>query len=298
MPVPDVLLEILADPADKAPLVWNEAAALFYSPTSGRAYRLNRGVPVLIAEEAVAMTAANVGAIDDRGYVAPAAAEARQRSQFEGLAAWYDRIMSDPEDRGGLLASATRELVELIGSGTGAALDVGCGTGLLAGELRRLGYTPVGVDLSEDQLRVAAERLAVVQGNAVALPFRSGSIGIAYSSFISSAWERQAESVAEVFRVLRSGGRYVDVGVHPCFNGGYADPKQDGTIVQKPGYRESGFRDPRAFTGTVRSRVGAWHRPLAAVVGAFLDAGFRLEKLIEGGPDPLPTVLGISAVKP
>jgi len=299
------LLEVIADPYDKLPLLWNAGDKLLYNPRLRHAYPWTDGFPVLIAGEALAVDEATharlIGGVSGssaHGSGGKVPASNRPVSQFEGLAAWYDKVMKDLDDRGALLGAAVDELARLAGPGTGVALDVGCGTGIVAAVLTKLGYQPIGVDLAADQLKVAVDRLPVVQGNAAELPFVTASLRFAYSTFTSSAWEHQAASVQEVFRVLKPGGRYIDVGVHPCFNGGYATQQDDGSIIQKPGYPVSGFRDLSNFTGTVRGRVGAWHRPLADVVNAFLDAGFHIEKIIEGGNAKIPTILGISTVKP
>jgi SAM-dependent methyltransferase len=268
---------------------------------------LDDGFPVLLAGEAVLVDDATHHRLNadtssdntsDFSSQPQALSSARPVSQFEGLAGWYDQVMRNPGDRGTLLDTAVAELVKLAGRGSGVALDVGCGTGIVASVFAGLGYQPIGVDLAADQLKLAAGRLPVVQGNAAELPFLSDAIPLAYSTFTSSAWEHQAASVKEVFRVLRPGGRYIDVGVHPCFNGGYADHQADGSVVQKPGYLQSGFRDLSNFKGTIRSRVGAWHRPLADVINAFLEAGFHIEKIVEGGQEALPSIIGISAIKP
>jgi len=61
-------------------------------------------------------------------------------------------------------------LRDLLGPGRGPCLELGCGTGAHAERIRRLGRTPLGVDLSAGMLRHAAARLPVVLGDATALP--------------------------------------------------------------------------------------------------------------------------------
>ncbi len=215
-------------------------------------------------------------------------------ARYDGLAGWYDEVMQDPSNRGPLAASAYELLSHLLGPGSGLILDIGCGTGLASLRVRELGYQPVGVDLSADQLRVAAQRLPVFQGDAARLPLASGSLAAAYSTFVSSDLDDFAGAVAEAFRILRPGGRYVSVCVHPAFNGGYAEARDDGAIIVHPGYLRAGYRSAREFGSTIRSHVGAWHRPLAEVVNTFLGAGFQLESLAETGPEPVPALLGIA----
>jgi len=220
------------------------------------------------------------------------------KPRYDGLAEWYDEVMRDPGDRGLLARSAYETLADLLGTGRGAALDIGCGTGLAAERVRMLGYEPYGIDLSLDQLGVASRRLQAVQGDAARLPVASRRVPLAYSTFVSSDLDEFDAAVSEAYRVLRPGGRDVSVCVHPCLNGGHSQVSDDGTVVVRPGYASSGYQSGFEFGSTIRSHVGAWHRPLAEIINTFLAAGFGLVRLVETGPATLPSLLGISVVKP
>lgn len=227
------------------------------------------------------------------------------RARYDGLASWYDGVMTDPEDRRGLATIAFGIVADLLGP-AGAAenaagsvvLDLGTGTGLSAAPLRAAGYQPVGLDLSVDQLRIAAARLPVAQADAARLPLADNSVPAAYSTFVSSALDDFEGAVAEVYRVLVPGGRYVPVCLHPCFDGNYAEKRQDGTVVQHPGYRDTGYAAPGYFASTVRGKTGSWHRPLAAQLNAYLQAGFEVLRVVEDGTDPLPNQLAFLLRKP
>lgn len=219
-------------------------------------------------------------------------------ARYDGLARWYDEVMRDPSDRAILAQSAYDLLASLLGAGSGLALDIGCGTGLASLRVRELGYQPVGVDISLDQLKIAVTRLPAVQGDAAQLPIASGSVPTAYSAFVSSDLDDYNRAVREIYRVLAPGGRYVSVCLHPCFYGSYSAVQPDSTVVVRPGYRDTGYHRSERFGTTIRSHVGAWHRPLADVVGGLLAAGFQLEALSEDGPDPIPTLLGLVTRKP
>ncbi len=222
----------------------------------------------------------------------------RPVSRYESLASWYDQVMTDPDDRNGLATIAYALVARLLGPGDGLVLDVGTGTGLSASTLRRAGYRPVGLDLAIDQLRIAAGRLPVAQADAARLPLADNTVAAAYSTFVASDLDDFPGTVGEVFRVLRPGGRYVAVCLHPCFDGNYAQRQPDGTIVQHPGYRETGYAGPGHFSSSIRGKVGAWHRPLAAQLNIYLAAGFRLAEVAEDGTDPLPNQLALLLTKP
>jgi hypothetical protein len=98
--------------------------------------------------------------------------------------------------------------------------------------------------------------------------------------------------LGEVARVLRLGGVFVHVGVHPCFCGGFADRSDPTAVVIRPGYLDSNWTTESWTDRGVRDKVGASHWPLPELVHAFLDASLTPERLFEGGT-PVPTVLAI-----
>jgi SAM-dependent methyltransferase len=215
---------------------------------------------------------------------------------YDPWADWYEDYVT------GAAADYTRRvdrvIARLVGRGHGVCLDVCCGTGVHAPTLRELGWRPVGIDVSRGQLRHAASRLEAVAGDAAALPIGGESVPAAVCALGHTDVPDYAAVVAEVARALRPGGRFVHVGVHPCFCGAFADRGQPGRVVLGPGYA----RRVRSFEGWsprgVRSRVGAWHLPLADLIGTLLKAGLTLVEVVEDGPEGLPDLLAIGARKP
>ena len=56
-------------------------------------------------------------------------------------------------------------IIEQLGLGLGARiLDVGCGPGWLSEFLARCGYEVTGIDISEDMIEIARERVAAIDG--------------------------------------------------------------------------------------------------------------------------------------
>jgi 2-polyprenyl-3-methyl-5-hydroxy-6-metoxy-1,4-benzoquinol methylase len=75
-------------------------------------------------------------------------------ARYDGVAEWYDRELATAPTR----PPAHRVVSRLLGCGDGRLLDVGCGGGALSQAVAELGWRVTGVDISEDQLRLARER--------------------------------------------------------------------------------------------------------------------------------------------
>ena len=186
---------------------------------------------------------------------------------------------------------------DLLGTGSGRCLDIGCGTGVHAARVRGLGWTPVGVDLSAGMLRYARDRLPVARADAERLPLPDGCVPAVIAVMVHTDMPAYALVLREVARVLRPGGIFVHVGVHPCFCGGFADRTDPNAVLIRPGYLDCHWTTASWTSQGLRDKVGATHRPLPELMHAFLDAGLRLDRFIEGG-EPTPVVLAIRAGKP
>ena len=204
-------------------------------------------------------------------------------ARYDGIADWYDQTFVDSET-----GRATREFaLGLLDSGSGALLDVGCGTGGHTAAFQELGWSVTGVDVSEDQLRLARRRgLDVTQADAAALPFEDASFDAAVSIFTHTDVGDFAAVTREVARVLRAGAPFVYTGVHPCFVGPHSRfVAAEGVPTLHPGYRETGRYEEAVGISPegLRAKVGATHLPLGLFLTAFLDAGFVLERFEEPG---------------
>jgi SAM-dependent methyltransferase len=204
-------------------------------------------------------------------------------AHYDGVAAWYEAEFGpDPAPE---VADVVRRLV---GPGTGACLDVGCGTGFHLPLLRELGWTLTGIDLSADQLRFARERAGayaeLLEGNATELPFADGSFDLVFSAFTHTDMEDFGAVVAEATRVLVPDGRLVYLGPHPCFVGPHSRfVRAKGVPALHPGYDTPGrYTDAPGISPTgLRRKVGAVHLPLGDLLQTFLDAGLRIEAFEE-----------------
>jgi SAM-dependent methyltransferase len=216
------------------------------------------------------------------------------RARYDGYADWYDAWNQPHIERN------ARDVLDLLGPGTGLCLDLGCGGGLYFDVLAAAGRTVVGLDRSADQLRVARGRSRqVVQGDAAALPFADCTFPAVVTLWISTDVDDFTAVLREVARVLAPGGIVVCYGAHPCFNGPHTQWLDDGGLVAHPTYRLAGWHQEAPWWGPhVRKRVGMRHHPLAEVLNAFIGTGLAIEHVAEPGDRPVPVILGIRARKP
>jgi SAM-dependent methyltransferase len=218
-------------------------------------------------------------------------------ARYDGLAEWYD------ENLRGFTLRWTEALRELLGPGPGRCLDLGCGTGLHFATLVELGWTTTGIDVSADQLRLAAARddaVEVIEADASSLPFEDRSFDGVASIFTHTDMDNYPGAVREGTRVLVAGGRFVHLGLHPCFVGPFArQVPEDEVPVLFPGYRDTAWTDDApGFGEGLRRRVGMRHVPLAELLQAFADAGLVLERFEEPADGVYPHVFGVVGRKP
>jgi ubiquinone/menaquinone biosynthesis C-methylase UbiE len=217
------------------------------------------------------------------------------QAPYDEIADWYEEYISARHQDDPL--EIYRALRLLLGDGDGVCLEIGCGTGHNADQVRELGYSPVGVDLSAGMLRHARPRLPAARGDAERLPVRDGAVRVAISVMVHTDMPGYPAVLREVHRVLDTGGVFVHVGVHPCFVGGFADHTDREAVVIRPGYRDTYWTRESWTDQGLRDKVGATHRPLPELLHAFLDAGLVPERFTEGAV-PTPTMFAIRARKP
>jgi SAM-dependent methyltransferase len=212
---------------------------------------------------------------------------------YDGYADWYEDYL-----RHGAYRVAADTLLELLGDpapvgGGGRCLDYGCGVGHVLPSIEAQGWTAFGFDLSTDMLRRAATRTdRLAQADANRFPFATGSFDAVVTMLTHTDVDDVAPVFAEVARVLRPGGRFATVAVHPCFAGATAVATPEGGVVVGPGYLDTS----RRFVGQgVRARVGVRHVPLAELLTKVASVGFEILEVVETGIAPTPVWLGVAA---
>ncbi|HET8616152.1 MAG TPA: class I SAM-dependent methyltransferase [Actinomycetales bacterium] len=125
------------------------------------------------------------------------ATEVRKLAELEGTHWWY-------RERRHLLAREVRDLVP------GVALDIGAAGGGNTRVLQGLGWRPVALEYGAEGAGVARDRgLATLRADATALPVADASLDLVVAFDVLEHIEDDAAAVAQVFRALRPGGRYL-----------------------------------------------------------------------------------------
>jgi len=99
-----------------------------------------------------------------------------------------------------------REIIRAI-STHDSILELACGTGILSSMLAVAGKNVTGIDLTFEYLRASRLKLhmAVAQGTAEVLPYKSESFGAVVSSYVAKYIDLR-RAVDECWRVLKPGG--------------------------------------------------------------------------------------------
>lgn len=146
---------------------------------------------------------------------------AHVRRIFDKIADRYDRRMAFWERR--LFPGSRRWVTE---QARGRVVEIAVGTGLNL-PLYPPEVSVIGVELSEPMLAHArrraagaglADRVDLIQGDAQALELADGSADTVVSTFTLCAIPDPGAAVAEAFRVLRPGGRFVLAEHGPSWN--------------------------------------------------------------------------------
>jgi len=188
----------------------------------------------------------------------------RRVSVREGYGLWASSYDSDPNP---LLALEEREL-ELLLPGTRHkdAIDLGCGTGRWMRKLLSRGVrSVVGVDLTPQMLARAAQdgRLGrrLVQGDCLALPFRSHGADVIVCSFTLGHVPDVVAAAHEIARVARPEAEVFISDLHP--------------EAQANGWRCAFRCEGRSF------EIGGHPHARAHVHETFRSAGFRLRRSLD-----------------
>jgi len=97
-------------------------------------------------------------------------------------------------------------------------LDVGCGTGLMLGKLKSMGYDPVGVDLHSLSMQYCRKRgtQKLLQADVTHLPFINDSFDLILALDLIEHVQQDRALLKEFYRICAPGGRVlITVPAHP-----------------------------------------------------------------------------------
>ena len=132
--------------------------------------------------------------------------------------------------------------LELVPRPGRLTVDVGCGEGRLARDLKALGHTVIAVDRSAAMLEYAREadpELDMRRADAAALPIEDGAADLVVSFMSLMNTDDLDGAVREAARVLGGGGRYCIAITHPLNTAGaFTSREPDAPFVIEGSYFE------------------------------------------------------------
>ncbi len=206
--------------------------------------------------------------------------------------AGYQNIRANSSNANDLFE--TPALFSLLPDLTGkTVLDLGCGCGDHCAEFARRGAAGVvGIDISQKMLQVARAENSHQNIRYQLLPMeRIGELDEAFDVVVSSLAVHYVEDLAglarNVYALLKAGGSFVFSQENPlntCFSAGSRwtrDEQGNKLFANISNYSTDGERRSVWFVEGVQK----YHRTFSSILNTLVDAGFRVEKMVE----PVPT---------
>ena len=212
---------------------------------------------------------------------------------WEAHARWWQNEFTDgvdPEYTEQILPLIAERLAEVLPTG-GVIVDVGCGEGQVARYVSE-GRTVIGVDPSWLQVEVGQDRadsIGYLQGSAMALGIRSGSVDASIACLVFEHIAGLDAALAEVARILRPGGTFLFLLNHPLLQTPGSGWIDDQILDPPEQYWRIGPYLPEAETVEQVERgvfIRFHHRPLSRYLNAAHHAGLVLDWIDEPAPPP------------
>jgi SAM-dependent methyltransferase len=164
-------------------------------------------------------------------------------------------------------------------------VDVGCGEGRLPRDLRRLGYSVIGVDGSAtlvEHARAADPGGDYRVADAAALPLADASADLVTAFMSFQDVDDLDAALREAFRILVPGGHLRTAIVHPINSAGRAESHDTDAPFVIPG----SYFEERRYTDTIERdglamTFASMHRSLEWVCRAILSTGLLIDHVAE-----------------
>jgi SAM-dependent methyltransferase len=164
-------------------------------------------------------------------------------------------------------------------------VDVGCGEGRLARDLKTLGHTVLAVDRSPTMVQHAREadpELDVREADAAALPLADGEADLVVSFMSLMNTDDLGAAVREAARVLRPVGHYCIALTHPLNTAGsFESEEPNARFVVAGSYFDRHAKEVPVERAGIEMTFLDAHRPLEDYVRSLEDAGFLVDRLRE-----------------
>jgi len=277
----------------------------FSHPSSGQPLRLQSAAPAAFWRLA--------GCTPPPAAQAPAPEAPRRqqrpaaRSSWDAVAMWYDELVEDRRSdlhHDVVLPGALRLLEPARGQ---RMLDLACGQGVLCRELDAQGVQVWGVDASPKLVEVARQRSPrgprFVVGDATRLgelpaeTWPPGGFDAVACVMALMNMDPLSSALSGVSSLLREGGRFVAVLLHPVFRSpgrtSWGWDQSEGAARQyrrvdaylSPGQREIVMNPGKAVRGAKPIVTQTYHRPLQTYVQHLAAHGLWVDRL-EEWPSP------------
>jgi SAM-dependent methyltransferase len=203
--------------------------------------------------------------------------------------------------------------LELLPEPGGRTLDLGCGEGRLARDLKTRGHDVIGVDASRTMVAAAHQadpELDIRLADAAELPFEDADFDLVVAFMSLQDVDNFELAVAESARVLKARGHVCLAIVHPLSSAGHFEEEDaDSPFVVRGSYLERSYYMDSLRRDGLEVTFASAHRPLQAYTDALADAGLLIERVREPAvPEPartarsrrwqrLPLFLHVRAVK-
>ena len=182
--------------------------------------------------------------------------------------------------------------LELLTPSGRLTLDVGCGEGRLARDLKERGHDVRAFDAAPalvEAARRSDRSLDVTRADAAALPLEDGASDLVVSFMVLMNVDDLAGAVREAARVLEPGGRFCIAITHPINTAGeFETSEPESAFVIRESYFEAHRKDVQAECGGLTMAFVDLHRPLQDYASALEEAGFLIERIREIGDEEEP----------